>query len=269
MSLPENALRRTFFFCLFFLLAGAASADLPLGSPPACNAQGKIEHGPKGSAGEDCGTVAGGPCADLTASYYPNRWLLGAAPEVPAFHPNGDFAWHGRCAADDKGRPMVCTAGSQARTCKVCGEPGPGENPALFTYVGCPQKGKSCPEGLAPWPDGMCWTSKSGLPVWECEADCTHRYGKEGWCVNGSSWWSWAKTINPDVAKLNPSYPKPICAASVSCAASGLSCAAQGKACNTQTGKCVTECTKNADCQAAGYPEGFQCYSGGACRLKP
>jgi len=275
MSLPENAVRRTLFSCLFFLLAGAAVAapkdkiGIPPAKPPVCNAQGKIEQGPKDSAGQDCGIVAGGPCAFLDASYYASHWLQGKDPEAPVFHPNGDFAWNGRCDVDEKGRPMACVAVSKVGTCKVCGEPGKGENPALFTYLGCPPKGKDCPEGLSLWPNGKCYDSNRGLPSWECEADCTHRYANEGWCSQGSAWWGWLKTVNDDAGKLNQTYQKPICAAFTSCTGSGLSCAAQGKACNTQTGKCVTECTTNAQCQAAGYPEGFQCFSGGTCRLKP
>ena len=274
MLSPENATRRTLFFCLFFLLAGAAgAAPKPIGippvKPPACNAQGKIESGPQGSLGEDCGTVAGGPCAYLDASYYPSRWLQGKDPEFPAFHPNGDFAWNGRCDLDDKGRQMVCVegiySGKKMGTCRACGEPGPGDNSAQFTHLGCQPKGKDCPDGSLLWPNGKCWKS-SGLPTWECEADCAHHYNTEGWCSNGGAWWAWLKSVHPYAASLNPSYQKPICADAVSCTKSGLSCAAEGKACNA--GNCVTECTPKVSCQKAGYPEGFQCFSG-TCRLKP
>ena len=99
MLKSENATRQMLFFCLSFLLAGAAGAapklqkpiGIPSVKPPVCNAQGKIESGPQGSLGEDCGTVAGGPCAALDAAYYPSRWLQGKDPEFPALHPNGDF----------------------------------------------------------------------------------------------------------------------------------------------------------------------------------
>jgi hypothetical protein len=239
---PRNANRRTLFFCLFFLLAGTAGAAPPPPFPvfiPSCNAQGKIKDGPQGSAGELCGTVAGGPCANLDASYYPNLWLLKAEPNVPAFHPNGDSAWNSRCDVDlESGKQMVCDAvlypGKKVGTCKICGDPGPKGNPALYTYLGCPPKGVSCPKGLVLRPDGKCWGSN--LPSWECEADCTQLYDKAGWCSNGSAWWTWFKGVYPDTPQNQ--YSKPICA-SLSCPLSGLSCAAVGQACKNN--KCVTK----------------------------
>ena len=256
----ENAIRRTLFFCLFFLLVGAAGA-----APKPKNTK------PLGIPAPKPGTVAGGPCAYLDSPEYAGQ-LGGADPESPVFHPNGDFAWNGRCGTDDKQRQMVCVEGTngpkKVGTCKICGEPGPGDNPALLTYRGCPPKGKDCPEGMLLWPNGKCWDSNRGLPSWECEADCAHHYNTEGWCSHGGAWWTWLTGVNPDVPK-NPSYSKPICAAANSCAHSGLDCAAKGQACQPDTGKCIAECSPKVTCQKAGYPEGFQCFSGDTCRLKP
>lgn len=254
------------------------SLELKPATPPSCMANGKIGAGPAGSVGEDCGTVAGGPCDAINAGYYAS---VHGEPEDPEFHPNGNNAWSTRCGDDlESGKAMVCNStfypgsGSKyAGTCKICGEPKDGEDPAKYTMLGCAPTGSGCPDGLDEAPDGKCWPINTGAPAWECEADCEDIYNGYGYCVHDASWRAWAHDRFPAFNAYAQSYSKPICAEHTSCVDNGAACASQGKACNPSTGKCVSECNSDADCQAANpppaYPQDFTCrLATHTCELK-
>lgn len=91
---------------------------------------------------------------------------------------------------------------------------------------------------------GRCWPSDTGVPSWECQADCSLIYGPTGYCHHGALPWEGAGT--------------PICANST-CDVGGIDCAEQGLACNVDTNECEPECASSADCTARGYPDNFQC----------
>lgn len=243
-------------------------SSLPSAQVPKCGADGRFE-------GERCGEVAGGPCADLAAPYYGSMWLLGKDPEEREFHPNGDYSFHHRCDYDiDTGLQMSCVeeffpgAGfNYGPVCKVCGEPGPNDDPSLFTMVGCEAPNTGCPNGLFLGSDGRCWDTFRGFPSWECEIDCEEAYNGYGWCMNGANWRTLMESKHPDLdAYKDADYGLPVCA-DWSCDDHGIACAASGEACNFD--QCVTECSSDSDCAAGNpapqYPTGFSCIDG-TCR---
>lgn len=247
------------------------SESLPPSEAPRCGDNSKISKGPDGSVGEDCGTIVGGPCADMTADSYHHVLAFGTDPEDPAWHPNGDYAWSARCGHDlDTGEQLVCVEGyfpgagtNHAGVCKRCGVPGDGENPDDFTMIGCEPEGHSCPQDLFLGADGRCWDLFEGVPEWECEADCKGLYNDYGYCVHHMPWRWLMQGEHPEFYEYDQTYSEPICAEFMSCRDSGAECASQGKACAPDTETCVWECWSDADCWShdppPAYPNGFHC----------
>jgi hypothetical protein len=257
--------------------------SLPSSAAPVCGSDGEIGGGDW--QGERCGTIAGEACSDIGASYYKSMWLYGEGdPAEPEFHPNGDFSRRHRCDFDlETGLPMSCVktqftgAGvNETGVCKICGTPGPGDDPELFTQVGCEPENGICPDGTVEWPDGRCWTMEDGLPPWMCEADCEGMYNGLGWCMHDLSWRWIAEDMSPIMAEYPSSdeefgYGDPICAERF-CEGSGMACAAQGMACRPDDDTCELECWDDADCPASdplpAYPQGFICdFATHTCRL--
>ncbi|PCC74617.1 hypothetical protein SAMN02745121_06982 [Nannocystis exedens] len=242
------------------------ATELESSKAPACGTNGVLAKGPGAAEKHECGTVAGGACADFREAE------IGVASlESPQFHPNGDSAWWARCGHDvDSGRPMTCVdsfypgaAPNVAGTCKICGTPDEGEDPNLFTMIGCRPQNGSCPYGLAEFPDGLCWSESAGPPAWMCEADCEAIYNGHGYCVHDTSWRAWAKKRFPEYATHPDEYARPICADFDSCPNSGTGCASRGMACNPATSACDFECFEDSDCEsplpAPAYPADFVC----------
>jgi hypothetical protein len=242
---------------------------LPSSDAPSCGNDGRIPDGPY--AGEPCGTIAGGACADIAAGYYPYMWLYGQDyPEDQELHPNGDFSRHHRCAYDlETGGEMTCVRSTflgagvnETGVCKICGTPPANADPNDYTMVGCRSE-STCPDGTDLWPDGRCWPSLGGLPEWMCEADCEHLYNGNGWCMHDISWRLMAEDLNPIMNEYSDTdYGHPICAERF-CEGSGMACAGQGMACRPDEDVCEWECLSDADCQASdplpAYPQGFVC----------
>ncbi|NJL29281.1 MAG: hypothetical protein HC897_16055, partial [Thermoanaerobaculia bacterium] len=220
---------------------------------PVCGDDGRIASGP--GQGEWCGSVVGGPCRDIRG---PAAELPGQSPEDPGYHPNGDYRWYTRCDDDPEGHAMACTeaffpgAGNNyTGVCKRCGVPGLNDDPADFTMIGCeldPTPLDECPQGLYLQPDGRCWDIDTGVPEWECEADCAGMYNDYGWCVHHGPWRDWMSDEHPFFAQYEQTYDHPICAEHTSCPDSGVGCAAEGTACQPDDGICAMECVSNADC---------------------
>lgn len=261
--------------------AGACTYRSAQGLPPAdaprC-ADGEIVHGP--GLGQACGSVAGGPCADITDPDYEER---SNDPSDPAMHPNGNFSWRHRCADNEEtAEPMVCVAdfypgaGSNTwPTCKICGTPPDGADPDRYTMIGCPPEGHECPLDLALGLDGKCWDVLEGRPEWECAADCEALYDDTGYCMYAGNWidfmadsFATAGTL-ADTEGSGPHHTS-ICV-DWSCDNVGLQCGWRGEACFNGD-ECVTECQSDADCQtiannAPAYPNGFVCGPDNTCIL--
>lgn len=230
--------------------------------------------------GADCGTVVGGPCADLRQALpKPALWH-------PTAHPNGDWSPFTYCTEDEQGRPLVCQrelfpgAGQNwGGVCRRCGLPGD-DLSTNYTMQGCPVAAGDdpfeCPAGYAAGADGRCWRTPSGPPQWECEADCQAVYGPTGYCFHAGAWRDWWSDNDPDVdaamtAALQSGayYPESICA-EWACDRDGAACAAAGQACSNDS--CVAECTTDGNCGPTTgfplrYPAGFVCTLAGTCRL--
>ena len=251
---------------------------LPMADAPKCGSDGLISAGPDDAIGEVCGTMPGGPCADITADYYYPDFAgfggIGNDPRHVNQHPNGSAGWNRVCFPDEEqGRPMVCVndtypgAGPNIwPTCKICGIPADGEDADLYTMEGCPPIGPECPAGLALGSDGKCWDVNQGRPEWECAADCGSLYGDTGYCQHGGPWLDFMRQTMAVVGGVaddleSAPYAQPICVDWL-CPDAGIRCGWQGQACfNGDT--CVDECLSNADCHdnvsSPAYPDGFVC----------
>jgi hypothetical protein len=99
---------------------------------------------------------------------------------------------------------------------------------------------------------GRCWPADDGIPIWECQADCSTIYGETGYCHHGALPWEGAGT--------------PICADAL-CEVGGVACAEEGLYCDPDSGDCVVECNGPIhdpdsglfSCEGRGYPSEFAC----------
>lgn len=261
------------------------AVGLPLADAPRCGDNGEIADGPGEGWGIECGRVAGGPCADITAEYYWGGFPFGPYTNDPAhetLHPNGNYSWHHRCAEHhENGEPMVCVAdfypgagNNTWPTCKICGTPPEGEDPDHYTMIGCEPEGMECPQDLMLGLDGKCWDVTEGKPAWECAADCQGLYGDTGYCLHTGNWLDYMRNHSAIVGGVadteGPPHQAPICA-DWHCPDSGIRCGWQGEACFNGD-SCVTECITDADCHsvangAPAYSAAFVCGPENTCVL--
>jgi len=199
-----------------------------------------------------CGTQAGRLCLKVGEGH--DGTIIGATSHevrifFPGAHPDGDQSPNLYCIDDPEitgFNELVCSGAN--KTCVACDE---------HKSVGCScniDDPDSCGGGLTCLPStaygndhsfssARCWSSLTGVPEWECQADCSSIYGQKGYCYHGS-------------AELTPGKSGLTICATTECE---LACADSGLACNSDTNQCETECFSSDDCLARGYPDSFQC----------
>lgn len=201
-----------------------------------------------------CGTEVGGLC--LMVGENPNGSQVGGAAPAdrvlfPGSHPDGDQSVSLYCIDDPDVTgvdELVCSGDNE--TCLSCDDtPGPGCTCDPDVPDSCGGGDLACVATAGYGNDqsfssGRCWPAATGVPSWECQADCSLPYGQNGYCHHGALSWEGAGT--------------PICANAL-CNVGGVDCAEQGLACNVDSGECEPECTSSEQCTERGYPDTFQC----------